>query len=63
MLPCHPHSTVGTGSSPVRSAESLTEMWGFVVNNRLFSLYKSKSLHRINIRCRDFLYLFLKPFQ
>src|SRR6187401_2786024 len=28
----HPYRIVGTGSSPVRSARSLTEMWGVFVS-------------------------------
>jgi hypothetical protein len=42
MQPWHPHSIVGTGSSPVRSAKAADCIWSF------FVLYPFKHLNKKN---------------
>src|SRR4030095_2973955 len=53
MLPCHPHSTVGTGSSPVRSARKLSKSRGLFMSYYVYiiqslvdaTFYKRSSKH------------------
>src|SRR4030095_2131909 len=53
MLPCHPHSTVGTGSSPVRSARKLSKSRGLFMSYYFYiiqslvdaTFYKGSSKH------------------